>query len=77
MKPLFVPATADAMAGIGKAPSVAGCISDAMADKWKAVFEEVFPPRAGKKAGSTMVQLVSDSDVLFNGKGVSAADVKA
>ena len=59
MKPLFVPATADAMAGIGKAPSVAGCISDAMADKWKAVFEEVFPPRAGKKeaqADLTMVE---------------------
>lgn len=58
MKPLFVPTTADSFKGIGNPPSVQGCLSDALADKWRAVYEEVFPPRQKKEAQAdlTMVE---------------------
>jgi len=58
MKPLFVPATADSYKAIGNPPTVQGCLSDLMADKWRAVFEEVFPPRKKKEAQAdlTMVE---------------------
>ena len=59
MSPLFVPVGADSFKGIGNPPTVPGCLSDAMADKWRAVFEEIFPPRKAKReaqADLTMVE---------------------
>ena len=58
-RPLVVPASADSFAGIGKAPTVQGCFSDLSADKWRAVFEEYFPPpkeARGEKQDLTMVE---------------------
>ena len=48
----------DLVKGIGNAPSVPGCISDAGADKWRAVFEQMFPPQKKKEAQAdlTMVE---------------------
>jgi dynein light intermediate chain 2 len=43
-RPLVVAASADSFGGIGKPPTVQGCMSDLTADKWRAVFEEYFPP---------------------------------
>ena len=43
-RPLVVAASADSFAAIGKPPTVQGCLSDLTADKWRAVFEEYFPP---------------------------------
>lgn len=43
-RPLVVAASADSFGGIGKPPTVQGCLSDVTADKWRAVFEEYFPP---------------------------------
>jgi len=43
-RPLVVAASADSFGGIGKPPFVQGCLSDLTADKWRAVFEEYFPP---------------------------------
>ena len=59
MRPLFVPVGADSFKGIGNPPTVIGCLSDAMTDKWRAVFEEIFPPRQAKReaqADLTMVE---------------------
>jgi len=59
MKPLFIAASADSFKAIGNPPSVQGCLSDAPADKWKAVFESVYPPRQAKReaqADLTMVE---------------------
>jgi dynein light intermediate chain 2 len=59
MSPLFVPVGADSFKAIGNPPTVPGCLSDAMADKWRAVFEEIFPPRQAKReaqADLTMVE---------------------
>jgi len=43
-RPLVVAASSDSFKVIGKPPTVQGCLSDLMADKWRAVFEEYFPP---------------------------------
>ena len=59
MSPLFVPVGADSFKGIGNPPTVPGCLSDATADRWRAVFEEIFPPRKAKReaqADLTMVE---------------------
>ena len=57
-RPLVVAASSDAFAGIGKAPSVQGVLSDLSADKWQAVYNEYFPYKAGKaeKQDLTMVE---------------------
>ena len=47
-RPLVIPASADSFAGMGKPPTIQGVISDLTADKWKAVYEEYFPPREEK-----------------------------
>ena len=44
-RPLVVAASADSFGSIGKPPTVQGCLSDLTADKWRAVFEEYFPPK--------------------------------
>jgi GTPase SAR1 family protein len=56
---LVVPVTSDSFKSIGKAPTVQGCLSDLNADKWRAVYEEYFPPprdKAGEKQDLSMVE---------------------
>ena len=57
MKPLFVPASSDSFQAIGKPPTVPGCLSDLMADKWQAVYQEVFPSK-GRKDGPADLTMV-------------------
>ena len=51
-------ASADSFGSIGKPPTVQGCLSDLTADKWRAVFEEYFPPGKEKREAQdlTMVE---------------------
>ena len=70
MKPLFVPATSDSYKAIGNPPTVQGCISDQMIDKWRAVYEQVFPPRAGKKEAAADLTMVEAEQ--FAEEGIDA-----
>lgn len=59
-RPLVVAASSDCFAGIGKPPTVEGCLSDLQSDKWKAAYAAMFPSKQGSKQAQDLTMVESE-----------------